>query len=62
VFLTRDAGFTGRRRASFLSFNNGAAFCLLAATFLPSHDGIFGSSPSHQAPSLLALAALPEVF
>lgn len=62
VFLTRDAAFAGRRRASFLSFNNGAAFCLLAATLYHQHTGNFWKLALASGTMLLALAPLARKF
>jgi uncharacterized membrane protein len=58
VFLTRHEEFTGRRRVSFLSFNNGAAFALLTFSYLRTESGNFWKLSMASGVTLLALAAL----
>jgi hypothetical protein len=58
IFLSRNPEFAGRRRASFLSLNNGAAFSLLTASFYQAHTGNFWMLALGCGAVLLALAAL----
>ncbi len=58
VFLARHPEFVGIRRARFLTFNNGAAFALLTASFLQLSQGEFWKLAMAAGAALLGLAAL----
>jgi hypothetical protein len=62
VFLSRHTEFWGRRRASFLSFNNGAAFTLLTFSFLHQHSGRFWQFSLAAGGILLGLALAASRF
>jgi len=62
VFLTRHPDFQGVRRASFLSFNNGAAFALLAFSFFHEHSRNLWQLSLYSGALFMALALAARRF